>query len=170
LARKLNAVSLDAEEDKPIWRWTKNKMFSIKSMYLQLTKLDNGNAYNVIWKSKTPEKVKIFMWPVAQKAILTKDNIRRKWQGDPGCYFCGCPETVDHLLLSCPVAKVIWGIVAICFGQHDRPSSYEQYWLWVKKAIPGGDPVFMLGLAAICWAIWKARNKTCFEEITYKRS
>jgi hypothetical protein len=22
----------------------------------------------------------------------------------------------------------------------------------------------MLGVAAICWAIWKARNKTCFEK------
>lgn len=26
----------------------------------------------------------------------------------------------------------------------------------------------MLGLAAICWAIWKARNKTCFENIQIK--
>jgi hypothetical protein len=67
-------------------------------------------------------------------------------------------------LFSCPVAKVIWGIVAICFGQQDRPSSYEQYWMWIKKALPGGEQVFMLGLAAICWAIWKARNKTCFEK------
>jgi hypothetical protein len=32
----------------------------------------------------------------------------------------------------------------------------------VKKALPGGEKVFMLVLAAICWTIWKARNKTCF--------
>jgi hypothetical protein len=63
-------------------------MFSIKSLYLQLTKLDNGNAYKVIWKSKIPEKVKIFMWSVVQKAILTKENmLRRKWQGDPMCHY-----------------------------------------------------------------------------------
>jgi hypothetical protein len=24
--------------------------------------------------------------------------------------------------------------------------------------------VYVLGLAAICWAIWKARNRTCFEK------
>jgi hypothetical protein len=54
-------------------------------------------------ESKIPEKVKIFMWLVAQKAILTKDNmIRRNWQGGP-------IETVDHLLFSCPIAKVVWG-------------------------------------------------------------
>jgi hypothetical protein len=103
-------------------------MFSVKSVYLQLTKLDNGNAYKVNWKYRIPEKIKIFMWLVVQKAILTKDNMLiRKWQGCPGCYLCNAPEMVDHLLFSCPVAKVIWGIVAICFEQQDIPSSYEQY-------------------------------------------
>jgi hypothetical protein len=24
--------------------------------------------------------------------------------------------------------------------------------------------IYMLGLAAICWSIWKARNRTCFEK------
>jgi hypothetical protein len=26
----------------------------------------------------------------------------------------------------------------------------------------------MCGIAAVCWAIWKARNKTCFEKIILK--
>jgi hypothetical protein len=58
------------------------------------------------------------MWLVAQKAILTKENmIARKWQGDPGCYFCDEMETVDHLLFDCPISKVVWRVIAICFGQ-----------------------------------------------------
>jgi hypothetical protein len=28
-----------------------------------------------IWKAKIPLKIKIFIWMVAQKAILTKDNM-----------------------------------------------------------------------------------------------
>jgi hypothetical protein len=70
-------------------------------------------------------------------------------QGDPDCYFCGEAENTNHLMFTCPIAKVIWG-VAICFGHCDRLSSYEQFWLWIKKALPGGDQVVMLGLAAIC--------------------
>jgi hypothetical protein len=31
-----------------------------------------------------------------------------------------------------------------------------------------GDAVDMLGLAVICWAIWKTRNKTCFDKIKLK--
>jgi hypothetical protein len=46
---------------------------------------------------------------IEQDAILTKDNMRKKnLSGDPGCYFCGVEETIDHLMFSCPVAKVWW--------------------------------------------------------------
>jgi hypothetical protein len=41
---------------------------------------------------------------------------------------------------------------------------YEQYWQWVKMSLPGGDSVYVLGVATICWAIWKARNMACFEK------
>jgi hypothetical protein len=77
-----------------------------------------------------------------QKVILTKEIMRkRKWQGDPSCYMCGDPEDCDHLMFSCPVSRVIWGVIAKCFYQTMRPMNYEQYWAWI------------LGLAAICWSI-----------------
>jgi hypothetical protein len=59
------------------------------------------------------------------------------------------------------------GVVAKCFQQNNWHASYEQYWLWVKGALTGGDNVYMLGVASICWAIWKARNQTCFEKKVY---
>jgi hypothetical protein len=68
----------------------------------------------------------------------------------------------------CPVAKVVWGFLAICFGQKVKPSSYEEFWPWIQKALAGGEKMYMLGLSAICWAIWTARNKTCFEKIRIK--
>jgi hypothetical protein len=54
-------------------------------MYDHLTRRDNGPAYATVWKAKILEKVKIFMWVTAQKAILTKDNmLKRNWQGRGG--------------------------------------------------------------------------------------
>jgi hypothetical protein len=58
--------------------------------------------------------------------------------------------------------KSCLGIVAICFPEKDRPRNYVQFWDWIKKALPGGEEVVMLGLATICWSLWKARNKACF--------
>jgi hypothetical protein len=41
-----------------------------------------------IWKVKIPEKIKIFMWLVEQKAILTKDNmVKRKLTAGPAWLF-----------------------------------------------------------------------------------
>jgi hypothetical protein len=67
-------------------------------------------------------------------------------------------------MFSCPIAKVVWGVMAMCFGQQSRPSNYEEFWPWIARALPGGDEIYMFGLAACCWAIWKARNRACFEK------
>jgi hypothetical protein len=53
-----------------------------------LTKNDNGPEFKNIWKSKLPEKIRIFMWFLAQGVVLTKENMLKKnWKGNPGCYF-----------------------------------------------------------------------------------
>jgi hypothetical protein len=67
-------------------------------------------------------------------------------------------------MFSLPVAKVVWGVIATCFGQKQRPTCHDQFWLWVRGALPRGKSVYMLGLVAICWAIWKTRNAVCFEK------
>jgi hypothetical protein len=116
LVAKLNRVTLSNDNNIPLWIWTANKFFSVKSTYEQLTKGDFGNSYRRVCRAKMPEKIKIFMWLLEQKAILTKDNmIKRNWQGDPGCYFCGTPENCDYLMFSCPITKVVWGLMAMCF-------------------------------------------------------
>jgi hypothetical protein len=46
--------------------------------------------------------------------------IRRRWKRYPACYFCGMYETVDHLFFQCPVAKFVWGMIAMCFHQRDK--------------------------------------------------
>jgi hypothetical protein len=84
LVAHLNTINLNENSDKPIWKWTDGRQFSVKSVYEHLTREYNGPAHKDISKAKIPEKVKIFMWLTAQKVILTKDNmIRRRWQGGP---------------------------------------------------------------------------------------
>jgi hypothetical protein len=165
LAATLNGVRLSNEPDVVVWKWASKKSFMVKSVYNHLSRGDAGPSFSKVWRSRLSEKIKIFMWLLEQKAILTKDNmLKRKWQRDPGCYFCGNHEDCDHLMFTCPVSRVIWGVITTCFKQKHRPSAYEQFWLWIKGALPGGDSVHMLGLAPICWAIWKTRNVVCFEK------
>jgi hypothetical protein len=128
LAASLNMVNLNAEKDQPCWEWSPKKIFTVKSVYDHLTKGDSEPFYKRIWKAKLPEKIKIFMCMLEQKTILTKENmLKRKWQRDPSCYMYGDPEDSGHLMFSCPVSKVIWGVIVMCFHQSTRPMNYEQY-------------------------------------------
>jgi hypothetical protein len=145
LASRLNKVNLNNESDKIYWKLSPSKMFTVKSVYDHLTKEEDGPKYQRVWKTKIPEKVKTFMWLVEQQSIPTKDNmLKRRRQRDPTCYFCEAPESVDHLFFGCPIAKVVWGVIAICFGQKTRPSTYDQLWEWIPKALSEGTCITCL--------------------------
>lgn len=124
-----------------------------------------------IWKAKIPYKIKIFLWLLENGATLTKENlIKRNWVGDPSCRFCDCVETTDHLFFQCPTTRVVWGIFALCIGTNTIPMNTEQYWKWSEYHLSNGKHVQGFGLAAICWAIWKAQNNACFERKLIKHS
>jgi hypothetical protein len=36
--------------------------------------------------------------------------------------------------------------------------------VWIKHYLPAGGKFFLVGLAAICRAIWNLRNRACFEK------
>ena len=106
---------------------------------------------------------------MTKDAILTKDNlIRRKWKGDPEYYFCKNPENISHLFFQCSVAKAVWAVIAKCFGANTIPKNLDQCWIWCEKWLPFGKKFHVCGVAAICWAIWKARNRACFEKVIIK--
>jgi hypothetical protein len=83
--------------------------------------------------------------------------------GNPKCYFCHHDETVDHLFFTCSIAKVIWGVIARLLGANNIPTSLSQCWEWCELWFPEAKRFHLWGISAICWAIWKARNKACFE-------
>lgn len=53
--------------------------------------------------------------------------------------------------------------MAWTIGANCRPESFEQFKSWVHFFMPQGKNFHFVGLAAICWAIWKLKNRKCFE-------
>lgn len=77
---------------------------------------------------------------------------------------CLLPPDSLHLISFLNVQSVnMCGAFAFTFGVSVRPASFTQYWLKIKWSLPNGKQVYDVGLAAICWAIWKTRNAICFE-------
>jgi hypothetical protein len=90
--------------------------------------------------------------------------IKRKWTGDPSCPFCPQFESRKHLFFDCPVARCVWGVIATCFGTTYIPGNIQQYKTWVQKLLPRVGGIHHFGFAAISWALWKCRNKACFDK------
>lgn len=77
-------------KDQIKWMLTANRLFSVRSLYLSLVKTDCGFPQKFLLKVKVLSKIKIFMWLMARKSILTRDNLlRRGWRGNKNGVYCG---------------------------------------------------------------------------------
>ena len=68
-------ADLQLSEDPDIFHWSLDSSghFSVKSIYAALVK--NGVTVSQdIWRAKLPTKIKVFMWYLKKRVILTKDN------------------------------------------------------------------------------------------------
>jgi hypothetical protein len=137
--QRLLQVHLNDEKDMFVWGLTSSGIFSIKLMYLDLLDDDTKYLKKYIWKMKVPLKIKIFMWFLHRKVILTKDNlIKRNWNGNDSCCFCVNDESIQHLFFECPLAKLIWRIIHMTFGLEPPKNTAHLFGNWLK-GIPKKD-------------------------------
>jgi hypothetical protein len=106
LVQRLMTVTLTTEPDKFIWSLNSSGQFSVKSYCADLLNEHTIFLRKYILKLKVPLKIKIFMWFLHQKVILTKDNLeKRNWNECPKCAFSDSNEFINHFFLrvpSCP--------------------------------------------------------------------
>jgi hypothetical protein len=126
---------------------------------------DSSVFHKKIWKGKIPAKMKIFLWLMLNNAVLTKDNmVKRKWLGDPTCYFCDHNETLSHLFFQCSTTKAVWAIVAKCIGAQNVPRSFDQCWNGCDKWLPAGNNFIVLGLRQYVGLFGKLETKCVLKE------
>ena len=92
----------------PLVAWENGK-FDPRSYY-HVIRGTSDSLFKGVWKPKVPKRVAFFLWITAHDRILTLDNLMRggrllaNW-----CCMCCCDgESVDHLLLHCPVTHTLW--------------------------------------------------------------
>ena len=81
----------------------------------------------------------------------------------------GGGETVDHLLLHCPVAREIWSYVFWLFGVDwvilNCVLNLVVGWRnWFGKH---SSEVWNLVPLCVMWSIWKERNNSTFEDVEH---
>jgi hypothetical protein len=60
------------------------------------------------------------------------------------------------------VATCVWGIIGACLGANNTPINATHYKILVHALLPHGGVVYHFGFAAVCWVIWKCRNRVIF--------
>jgi hypothetical protein len=58
----------------------------------------------------------------------------------------------------------VWSCVAKSVGAQNRPGNFSQFFWWFPQFVPARRNVQILGIASVCWAIWKLRNRACFDK------
>lgn len=144
-----------------------NKPFSTRDAYEALSPTlevqDFHGAW--IWRSKVPNKVKIFGWLFFKDRLNTKANLLHKnIMENAICHRCSHPdEDKHHVIFSCDTSHEVWqriGLSAI--------SATDDINLWVVPAIMEADSATWPSvLLTLLWRLWDARNGTIFRGETH---
>jgi hypothetical protein len=136
-----------------VWKWFKDGMFSVKSVYKQLC----GNGIDMYFKhfrkSKIPLKIKVHLWLIWHNAIAAKDNmIKQKWVGNTKCQFCNEEEMIHHIFFTCSALKYISSRVSRTIGPTNRIASFSQFssGSLVSPCQPQHPDDQIAGIADIC--------------------
>lgn len=163
--QKCSSLQLTDGRDTIKWILTQSGQYSVHSLYVALVNFNISFPHKFIWETKLPLKIKVFMWYICKGVILTEDNLcKRNWKKqDKWCCFCSSHETIEHLFLKCPVAQYVWIVVAVSFDFSPPSSIAHMFGIWLSGFGKSIQRQMCVGIAAPCWAIWRARNAACFD-------
>ena len=114
---------------------------------------------------KIPLKIKIFLWFLNRKELLTKDNLaKRRWTGCKKCVFCDADESAEHLFIKCTFARDIWRLVHFTFNVYPPTSIANLFGSWLNGIDRVTKARIRIGVAAILWALWNCRNDIVFNK------
>ena len=106
-------------EDKLMLKDVKEKGFSIKIMYKGF---GISPAFDLpsrlVWNPVVPPKIRVLAWEAAWGKVLMLDQLKRRGMAFANrCFMCKEEEeTIDHLLIHCKSAKMLWDLFLSIVG------------------------------------------------------
>jgi hypothetical protein len=138
-------------EDFVCWPFTRHGTYSVRSAYnfARTTKftqsrsktgngissswLEDDKQWKALWKIKAPGKMKIHLWRFVHDCLPSGVQLCKRQVPAAGlCIFCGRSESIEHAMLNCQFARMVWREIKEHFQvKLDRKSfSTNQQWLF----------------------------------------
>ncbi|RVX11275.1 LINE-1 retrotransposable element ORF2 protein [Vitis vinifera] len=156
-------------EDRMMWKVTSNGIFSVKSLYNDLSSRRAGLfPHGLIWNPSVPSKVGFFAWEASWGKVLTMDQLKKRgWALANRCFLC-CEEeeSIDHILIHCSRARALWEFLFALFGVFwVLPSSARDTLIEWRGFMLGKKHRKVWKAAPLClfWAVWMERNRIAFD-------
>ena len=124
--------------------------------------------YLSIWNSVVPPKIGIFTWEAVWGKVLTLDNLKRHGMAFANRYFM-CEEgeeTINHLLIHCRSAKMLWDLLLSIGGLSWAFPSSVRYTLLAWQGVAVGKKrkkIWTTAPMCLFWTLWCARNRLAFK-------
>ncbi|KAK9273684.1 hypothetical protein L1049_018494 [Liquidambar formosana] len=127
----------------------------------------------MVWKSKVPLKVKVFVWSVALKRINTNDMSQRRRPNrrllPQWCIVCRLDaESIDHLFLHCQGARFLWQRLFLLAGVCWVSPASSLDMLVIHYGCFGkskrGVVLWRRAVLVVFWVLWLERNSRIFED------
>jgi hypothetical protein len=145
------------------WRLEPSGRFSTRSLYRALRNGPKLPLTKLIWQPRIPLKIKIFTWLSCRGRLPSNNLIRSRGASDGNCALCGLPESVDHILFQCILAKFMWSGVRSMFGVNWNPRSLQEWFVILLTLNAQARRMIWTFFAAQSWALWTTRNKFTLE-------
>ena len=119
------------------------------------------------WRVQTTPKIRVFIWKAMSDALSVAELINARGMNvDARCQACGEePETINHVLFTCHVARQVWALSSIPNprGGFHESSVYSSlnFLLNLKSDVNGSLRVWR-SWPWIVWNLWKRRNELRF--------
>ena len=181
LADKIQCLrpSQEGVDDAFIWQPSTSGIYSTKSGYhsAMISVFNPTNArlppgrsidwYKDVWSGSCSPKLRVFLWSVLQKVLLTGENLHRRGiNPEMRCPRCGDRETTMHMFALCPFAERVWSLIPLKNVVHLATlDSFVQLVVASRSFIclpPSGIATNVL--TWVCWYLWTSRNQLMFEK------
>jgi hypothetical protein len=113
VARVSNVVLVDGK-DYFRWQLTKNGLFTVRSMYQDVLDTHPPFQHRKIWKSWN-QNLSLVSSEGCRFNKTQPCEEKKNWKGSQKCVCCNLNETIQHLFLDCPFAKMIWRLIFLCY-------------------------------------------------------
>jgi hypothetical protein len=162
LVQIAQTIQFSNETDNLIWKFETSGMFTVKSTYVVINfKGIIPVNVHLVWDIKIPPKIHFFLWLLAHRKNLTRDNlVKRQNVDDLTSLFCAELETCDHFFFDCDVATTVWAKAKKFLKLSDATvtfSSIAELWKDGKH-----NAVENVVTDAVLWTIWLTRNDMYF--------